>query len=152
MVSPDVESLFINIPLNETINNCVSDFHKKNLYNGATLKSLRSLKYLFNLLEAATRKSSMIVKNFRLTTLQTNSRSDNAFSLSNSYLGHYEKEWLDNCRVHFKPIIWKRYVDDIFALFSSREHLQVFVDYINIQRKCLTFTSEAEKIKFFPFL
>ena len=92
MVSPDVESLFINIPLNETINNCVSDFHKKNLYNGATLKSLRSLKYLFNLLEAATRKSSMIVKNFRLTTLQTNSRSDNAFSLSNSYLGHYEKE------------------------------------------------------------
>ena len=30
--SLDVESLFINIPLNETINNCVSDLHNKNLY------------------------------------------------------------------------------------------------------------------------
>ena len=32
----DVESLFTNIPLNETINNCVSDLHNKNLYNALT--------------------------------------------------------------------------------------------------------------------
>ena len=33
MASLDVESLFTNIALNETINNCVSDLHNKNLYN-----------------------------------------------------------------------------------------------------------------------
>ena len=36
MESLDVGSLFTNIPLNETINNCVSDLHNKNLYNGKT--------------------------------------------------------------------------------------------------------------------
>ena len=38
MASLDVESLFTNIPLNETINNCVSDLHNKNLYNGKLSK------------------------------------------------------------------------------------------------------------------
>ena len=33
MASLDVESLFTNIPSNETINNCVSDLLNKNLYN-----------------------------------------------------------------------------------------------------------------------
>ena len=31
MASRDVETLFTNIPLKETINNCCSDFHNKNL-------------------------------------------------------------------------------------------------------------------------
>ena len=34
MASPDVESIFTNIPLKETINNCVNDLHNKNIYNG----------------------------------------------------------------------------------------------------------------------
>ena len=33
MTSLDIMSLFANIPLNEKINNCVSDLHIKNLYN-----------------------------------------------------------------------------------------------------------------------
>ena len=32
MASLDVESLFTNFPLKEAVNNCVSDFHNKNLY------------------------------------------------------------------------------------------------------------------------
>ena len=39
---------------------------------------------------------------------------------------------------------YKWYVDDIFVLFSSKEHLQLFVDYMNKEHKCLKFTSEAE--------
>ena len=62
----------------------------------------------------------------------------------NIFLCHYEKEWLDNCPIHFKPMIYKRYVDDIFVLFSSKEHLQLFVDYMNKQHKFLKFTSKAE--------
>ena len=38
MASLDVESLFTNILLNETINNCVSDLHNKSLYNGKLRK------------------------------------------------------------------------------------------------------------------
>ena len=49
IASPDVESLFTNIILKETINNCVSDLHNKNRYNGKLNKSDRS-----KLLEIAT--------------------------------------------------------------------------------------------------
>ena len=44
----DVESLFNNIPLNETINNCVSDLDNKTLYN--TKLSKRDLSFIFNCL------------------------------------------------------------------------------------------------------
>ena len=64
-------------------------------------------------------------------------------TLANTFLCHYEKEWLDNCPIHFKSVIYKKYVDDIFVPFSSKKHLQLFVDNIR-QHKCLKFTSEAE--------
>ena len=44
----DAESLFTNIPLNETINNCVSDLHNKTLYN--TKLSKGDLSFIFNYL------------------------------------------------------------------------------------------------------
>ena len=50
-----IKSLFTNIPLKETINNCVSDLHNKNLYNGKLNKS-----DLFKLLETATSEFSFI--------------------------------------------------------------------------------------------
>ena len=50
MASLDIESLVIKTPLNETINNCVSDLHNKNLYNGKLSK-----RDLFKLLETAIR-------------------------------------------------------------------------------------------------
>ena len=62
--------------------------------------------------------------------------------LANAFLCHYEKEWLDNCPIHFKPMIYQRYVYDIF--FSFKEHLQLFVSDMNKQHKFLKFTSEAE--------
>ena len=41
-------------------------------------------------------------------------------TLANVFLYHYEKEWLDNWPSHFKPIVCRRYVDDILVLFSSK--------------------------------
>ena len=65
-------------------------------------------------------------------------------TLANAFLCHYEKEWLDNCPIHFKPVIYKRYVD-IFVLFSSK-HLQLFVDYMNKQHKCLNLHLKQKRI------
>ena len=56
MASSDVESLFTNIPLKETINNCISDIHNKNLCNGKLNKS-----DLFKVLETATSESSFVL-------------------------------------------------------------------------------------------
>ena len=54
MASLDVVSIFNNIPLKETINNCVCDLHDKNLYNGKLNKS-----DLLKVLETATSESSI---------------------------------------------------------------------------------------------
>ena len=54
MTSLDVESLFSNITLNETINDCV-DLHIKNFHNGKLSKT-----YIFKLPETTTRESSFI--------------------------------------------------------------------------------------------
>ena len=73
-------------------------------------------------------------------------------TLANVFLCHYEKEWLDNCPYHSKPIAYRRYVDDIFVLFSSKEHLQPFVEYMYKQHRCMKFTSETQKNNIFSFL
>ena len=108
---------------------------------------------LFKLLETATSESSSIFDYLlykQVDGVAMGSPLDR--TLVNAFLCHYEKEWLDNCSIHFKPVMCKRYVDDIFVLFSSKEHLQFFVDYMNKQDKCLKFTSEAENDNSFSFL
>ena len=148
MASLDVESLFTNIRLKETINNCVSDLHNKNLHNGKLNKS-----DLFKLLETATTESSFIF-DFLLYKQKDGVAMGSPLgpTLACAFLCHYEKEWLDNCPSHFKSIVYRMYVDDIFVLFSSKEHLQPFVDYMNKQYRCIKFTSETEQNDTFSFL
>ena len=62
------------------------------------------------------------------------------------------KKWLDNCPIHFKSMIYKRYVDNIFVIFSSKEDLQLFEDSMSKQHKCLKFIHEAVNNNSFSFL
>ena len=73
-------------------------------------------------------------------------------ALANASLCHYGKEWLDNCPSHFKPIMHRRFVDNILFLFASNEHLQSFVDYINKQHRCKNLHLKLSKITPFLFL
>ena len=52
-------------------------------------------------------------------------------TLANNFLCHNEKIWYDKCPSQYKPAVYRRYVDDIFDLFKSTEHLKLFVSYIN---------------------
>ena len=123
MASLDVESLFTKIPLNKTINNCVSDLYDKNLYNWKLNK-----RDLFKLPETATSEYSFI---FDYLLYKQNdgvaTGSLLGLTLANAFPYHYEKEWLDNCPIPFKSMISKKYVDDIFVLSSSKNNLQPFV-------------------------
>ena len=73
-------------------------------------------------------------------------------TLANVFLCHYEKNWLNECPSQFKPVVYKRYVDDIFVLFKSKEHLKLFVNYMNSKHKNIKFTFETEDSNNFPFL
>ena len=40
-------------------------------------------------------------------------------SLNNTFLGHYKQIWCNYYPDEFKPVYYKRYVNDIFAGFFS---------------------------------
>ena len=52
-------------------------------------------------------------------------------SLANTFLAQYEQICLNDCPDEFKPAYYKRYVDVIFVLFPSLQHLGRFNEYLN---------------------
>ena len=73
-------------------------------------------------------------------------------TLANTFLCHYEKEWLDSCPTELKPKLYKRYVDDIFVMFRSRDDVKKFADYMNTKHPNIHFTFEIEDQNSFSFL
>ena len=73
-------------------------------------------------------------------------------SLAKTFLAHYEQIWVKDCPDEFKPVYYKRYVDDIFVLFRSPHHLEKFNEYLNTKHAYIKFTSEKEVNRSLPFL
>ena len=71
---------------------------------------------------------------------------------ANSFLCYHEKRWLDKCPEEFKPVFYRRYVDDIFLLFRKEEHLKLFLDYFNSCHGNIKFNSEKENSNKLSFL
>ena len=57
----------------------------------------------------------------------------------------HEKNWLEHCPLECRPLYYRRYVDDIFYLFNSAEHLKRFHSSLNPPRLNISFTIENEK-------
>ena len=73
-------------------------------------------------------------------------------SLANVFLAYYEQIWFNDCPDEFKPVYFKRYVDDIYVLFWSPHHLQKFNECLNTKHANIKFTSEKEVNESLPFL
>ena len=111
MASLDVETLFTNIPLEETIKNCVNDLFSNNFYSGKLRR-----KDLYDLLKLATTESSFFFDSNLYKQIDGVAMgSPLGPTLVNAFLCHYEKIWLNECPSQFKPVIYRRYFDDIFC-------------------------------------
>ena len=67
-----------------------------------------------------------------------------AVAFANIFMGKVEKELLN--RSAFKPLVWKRYIDDIFSLWDiSREELQQFIEQANNHHPTIKFTAEISE-------
>ena len=53
---------------------------------------------------------------------------------------------------HFKPILYRIFVDDTFLLFRTKDHVEKFKNYLNKQHKNIKFTSEIEENGSLSFL
>ena len=71
---------------------------------------------------------------------------------ANIFMSHYEEQWLSNCPSNFKPVIYRRYVDDTFVLFTDKSHAAQFLNYINRQHDNINFTMETESNNSLSFL
>jgi hypothetical protein len=46
---------------------------------------------------------------------------------ANIFLFFHKTTWLNNCPTNCKPLLYRRYVDDTFLLFRSRDHIPLLV-------------------------
>ena len=111
MASLDVESLFTNIPLVETIDNIINDLllitDKVHNFEREELKEL---------LIFAAYESFFIFDGDYYTQIDGVAiGSPLGPTLPNAFLRHFEKKWLSECPAEFLPSVFKRYVDDIFV-------------------------------------
>ena len=115
MASLDVESLFTNIPLEETIKICCDS-----LYKNQELLSNINKNQFEKLLRAALCRNNFLFDGIVYQQVDGVAMgSPLGPSLANTFLAYYEQIWLNDCPNEFKPVYYKRYVDDIFVLFRS---------------------------------
>ena len=141
MASLDVEGLFTNIPLDETIDICVDKlFPRKNM----KIKGFRKKEFK-DLLKLATKESLILFDNQYYQQVDGVAMgSPLGPSLANIFLCHHEVNWLKNCPKQFAPEYYRRYVDDIFILFSDQQHVNQFNIYLNSRHANMRFTNEVE--------
>jgi len=141
MASFDVESLFTNIPLRETIEICLNLLftNPTAIVYGFTRECFKSL------LEMSVLNSFFV---FDDKVYQQTEGLGMGLPLgptfANVFMCFHEKVWLDNCPNSFKPIFYRRYVDDTFILFKARGHAELFLDYLNSQHPNIKCTMELE--------
>ena len=68
-------------------------------------------------------------------------------TMANVFLSFYEVKWLEQSSNEFKPVFYRRYVDNIFVLFKSAEYLSKFRDCLNTCH-----SSNKRKMANCPFL
>ena len=127
MISYDVESLFTNIPLNESIDLTILYILKGNSDVKLTADELSTL--------------------FHFATVQPT---------ANLFLGHYENIWLDfNYNSSLAHLYHRGCVDDTFCSFSSEDEADQNFYFINSRHPNIKFTFEKEldhKISFLDVL
>ena len=73
-------------------------------------------------------------------------------TFANIFMCHLEKRILDQCPSSFKPVFYRRYVDDTFVLFRDIQHAHLFLNFINSFHPNIKFTMDLESNDQLPFL
>ena len=152
MASFDVENLFTNIPLQETIQIIVKQLFTSpdSVVMGLTQE------YFSQLLDLAVSNSFFLFNNKLYSQVDGLGMGlPLGPTFANIFLAFHEKSWLETCPSEFKPVFFRRYVDDCFILFSSADHIPKFLSFLNSKHPNIKFTSEVEnncKISFLDCL
>ena len=143
-----MESLFTNIPLDETINIVTNKvFEGKENVNGIckddfkTLLKLSTKGTIFYFDGHYYRQKDGVAMGSPLGP-----------ALANAFLSHHETTWLDECPLSFAPMFYARYVDDIFVLLNKGQDIIRLCEYLSSRHLNIKFTYEEEVNDTLPFL
>ena len=73
-------------------------------------------------------------------------------TLTNVFLCHFKEQWMSDCPINYKPISYRRYVDNTFLLFSSELHVTKFLNYMNCKHRNIKFTVKRDENNSLSFL
>ena len=149
MVSYDITSLYTNIPIQETITICLNKLFStpQALVAGFNKEEFKKL------LSLATTNIQFLFNN-NLYEQQEGLAMGNAAapSLANIFMNDMEERMLQECPESFKPIFYKRYLDDTCVIFKQPDDAEQFHTYINDFHPSIKFTMEKETNNTLPFL
>ena len=69
-------------------------------------------------------------------------------SFANIFMCHHERVCL---YIAFRPVFYKRYVDDTFFLFKHKNHVPLFLNYIDSRHITINFSYETENNNIISF-
>ena len=148
MGSLDLDSLFTNIPLEGTIEICTNELFKE----FETVEGLSKTEFK-ELLSLAIKDAHSVFDGTLYKQIDGVAMgSPVGPTLANGLLACHEKNWLEYCPLEYRPLYYRRYVDVIFVLFNSAEHLKRFYSYLNSRHPNISFTIENEKDNSMSFL
>ena len=172
MASFDVKSLFTNIPLKETIDIIIFELFE----NPESVVSIDISESGEKFLSCQLLDNDNEICNFNKTAFRNFlelATLDNHFffnkeiykqvdgvamgsplgpTLANVFMCHMEKKWLQDCPSDFKPVLYRRYVDDTFLLFNDASHVNLFLEFLNSRHPNIAFTCDNEENSILPFL
>ena len=147
LVSFDVESLFTNIPLKETID-LVADY----VYKVKEAAPPFSKTVFKNMLKHATGGYFLHNGNLYTQVDGVTMGSPLGPTLANFFLAHLESQlFAESKDKTLYPRLYLRYVDDVFAVFSPGMNAMHFLDILNSLHDSISFTVEMGHDKL-PFL
>jgi hypothetical protein len=138
MVSFDVESLFTNVPVLETVNIILDQLFPTNCtYYGFTRSEFHSLLMLAV-------DDSYFVFNGKLYKQIDGMAMGSPLGpiFANIFLTHFENTFMKNAPV--QPLFYKRYVDDTFWLLPVNSDVDSLLTYLNSCHPNMKFTYETE--------
>lgn len=141
MCSFDVESLYTNVPVTESIELILNRIYIDNVkvHHGFTRKELKKLLEL-TLQDTYFKFNNSIYK--QLDGLAMGSSLSPI--IANIFLNDFETKHLNNCPAQFRPTFYRRYLDDTFILFDTESNARSFLNYFNSKHETINFTFEGE--------
>jgi hypothetical protein len=143
-----VSSLYTNVPLKETIGICLDKlFANDNSILGFSRTDFKKL------LDLVLTDTNFLFNNNLYKQLDGLSMGNPvAPAMANIFMCHLEEQYLAQCDSNFKPLFYRRYLDDTFVIFRKPEHADKFLNLINSCHPSIKFTMDTEEEGSLPFL